>query len=75
MVHEISAKGVATKASKVQAMLDWPTPRNIRELKGFLGLTGYYRKFVKGYAEIAMPLTNQLRKECYGWNEAANKAF
>lgn len=66
---------MAVDPDKIKAMEMWPLPRNLKELKGFLGLTGYYRKFIAGYATIARPLTDQTRKDQFGWTPEASLAF
>ncbi|GJS07399.1 ty3-gypsy retrotransposon protein [Tanacetum coccineum] len=73
--HVVTRDGVAAGLSKVKAMLEWPVPKSICELRGFLGLTGYYQKFVKGYGKIASHLLGQLKKVRFKWNDKANEAF
>jgi len=56
-------------------MLNWPFPSTFKSLRGFFGLTGYYRKFIKGYGSITAPLTSSLRKNSFEWTLTAKEAF
>jgi hypothetical protein len=73
--HVISEQGVALDPEKIQAMVDWPRPHSLTTLRSFLGLTGFYRRFVRYYASIAAPLTDLLRSTKFSWNQEAEKAF
>lgn len=73
--HIVSGRGVTPEPSKIQAIIRWPTPKTTRELWAFLGLTGFYQKFVKGYASIAAPLTKLLCKDSFQWTQESQLAF
>lgn len=74
--HIISGEGVKTDPVKTQTVQDWPTPQNVQEVRSFLGLCTYYRRFVKDFATVAKPLhelTQKNRRFC--WNERCDEAF
>lgn len=73
--HIIHQKGVSVDQSKIATIQDWPKPHNIRTLRGFLGLAGYYRKFIKDYGNIAAPLTSMLRRNGFTWSKDSQAAF
>ena len=60
--HIVSAEGIRVDPTKIEAVVNWKPPRSVTEVRSFLGLAGYYGRFVKGFSVIASPLTKLLRK-------------
>lgn len=74
--HVVSEAGVSTDPAKVKAITDWLVPTNVRALHGFLGLAGYYRKFVHNFGIIAHPLNNLLKKDSiFIWTSIHDSVF
>lgn len=72
--HLITDGMLKADPSKIEAMTAWPKPKNLKQLRGFLGLTSYYRQFIARYAVIAAPLTELLKKEAFAWTAGQNRA-
>jgi hypothetical protein len=74
--HIISAQGVSTDLEKIKAVQQWPTPIDCKQLRSFLGLAGYYRKFIRHYGTISKPLTDLLKKNTvYVWTPQLQSSF
>ena len=75
--HVVSRRGVETDPAKIECIAEWPIPSNAKELKQFLGLTSYYRRFVRGFAAIASPLHRlaEKNKEAWMWTDECDQAF
>jgi hypothetical protein len=74
--HVVSKNGVAPDPNKVSAIKNFPKPRNVKDIRSFLGLSGYYRAFIQNYAAMSRPLTQLTRKnEPFIWTETQRQAF
>lgn len=72
----ISQGQVAMDAVKVQAVKDWPTPTNLREVRGFLGFANFYRRFIRDFSRLARPLNDLTKKDCpWSWETVQQEAF
>ena len=69
--YVISVEGVSVDSQKIEAVVNWKPPKNVSEVRSFLGLAGYYKKFVEGFSKIAALLTKLTRKDFkYDWVDA-----
>ena len=74
--HIVSAEGIRVDPTKIEAVVNWKPPRNITEVRSFLGLVGYYTRFVRGFSVIASPLTKLLRKGIkFEWTDNCQNSF
>ncbi|GJS31332.1 putative nucleotidyltransferase, ribonuclease H [Tanacetum coccineum] len=74
--HIVSSEGITMDPAKVEAITKWPRPTSVTEVRSFLGLAGYYRRFVDGFSRLALPLTKLMRKgEKFVWNDEREKSF
>ena len=74
--HVVSKDGISTDPSKIDAVKEWPVPRNVHDVRSFLGTCSYYRKFIRGFADIARPLHRLTEKQArFEWTQECQIAF
>jgi hypothetical protein len=74
--HTISHDGISVDPSKVQEVMDWKPPKSVHQIRSFLGLAGYYRRFIPNFSRLAKPMTELLKEGVkFVWSEACEKAF
>jgi hypothetical protein len=74
--HVISSKGIAVNPERVQAIIEWVTPKNIKQVRSFLGLASYCRRFVENFSKIAKPITDLLKKDKkFLWTPKCEESF
>jgi hypothetical protein len=74
--HVISKGGISVDPSKVQDVLSWSAPMSVGNIRSFLGLAGYYRRFIEGFLKISKPMTKLLEKDKkFEWTSACKDSF
>jgi hypothetical protein len=74
--HVVSKGGISMDPSKVQDVLNWNEPMSVGDIQSFLGLAGYYRRFIKGFSKISKPMAMFLEKDKkYEWTSACEASF
>jgi hypothetical protein len=74
--HVISGKGVVVDPEKVKAVVEWTRPTSVFKIRSFLGLAGYYRRFIEGFSKLSGPLTALTRKNaCFVWMDECEQCF
>ena len=74
--HVVSALGVSIDPGKVEAVMSWERPKSVFEIRSFLGLAGYYKRFIEDFSWLAAPMTRLTRKEVkFVWDNSCERAF
>ena len=73
--HIISEEGISMDTEKIEAIMNWPNPRNVTDVRSFMGLVGYYRRFIEGFSKVAHAITSLQKKGMkFEWTEGVKKS-
>ena len=74
--HIISEEGISVDPEKIEAIMNWPTPRNVKDVRSFMGLVGYYRRFIEGFSKVAHAITSLEKKGMkFEWTSNCEESF
>eukprot|EP00253_Pinus_taeda_P002642 PITA_02642 len=74
--HIITKEGIAVDPEKIKTIMDWPTPKDVADIRSFMGLAGYYRRFVEGFSRVAFPFTSLQKKgKVFKWTAECQRSF
>ena len=72
----ISEEGISVDPEKIEAIMNWPTPRNVTDVRSFMGLAGYYRRFIEGFSKVAHSITSLQKKGIkFEWTPRCEESF
>ena len=74
--HIILEEGISVDPEKIEAIMNWPTPRNVTDVRSFMGLAGYYRRFIEGFSKVEHPITSFQNKGIkFEWTPMCEESF
>jgi hypothetical protein len=74
--HVISAEGIAVDPEKIRAIMEWSIPKDVADIRSFMGITRYYRRFIEGFSKIAYPITSLQKKGTkFNWSQKCQDSF
>ena len=73
--HVISGEGIVVNPTKVQSVTEWLAPTSVSKIRSFLGLAGYYQRFIENFSKIAKPMTELLKETKFKWTEDCEASF
>ena len=76
MGHVITKEGIAVDPEKIRTIMEWPTPKDVADIRSFMGLAGYYRRLVEGFSRVAYPITSLQKKgKVFKWTSECQRSF